>query len=89
MVSQAARCGVRFCAGLEAADGDDLVLRPSDDERAGSMPQDGVGAVERRENTAATQPDKGGEQQLVWQLGWQLDAGIVSGQGKRRSIQIL
>jgi hypothetical protein len=39
--------------------------------------------VERRDNATATQPDKGGAQQL----GWQLCTGIVPGQGKsRRSI---
>jgi hypothetical protein len=36
-----ARCGVRFDAGLEAADRDDLVPRPDPDgEGTGSMPQD-------------------------------------------------
>ncbi len=89
VASQAARCGFR--AGLEAADGDDLILPPCDGEGAGSMPQDCIGAVigavERRDDAPAAQPDKGGEQQLIWQLGRQLDVGIVPGQGKRRSIQ--
>jgi hypothetical protein len=43
--------------------------------------------VERRDDAAAAQPDKGGAQQLVWQLGQQLGTGIVPGQGKSRSIQ--
>jgi hypothetical protein len=47
-------------AGLETADGDDLVPRPDPDgEGAGSTPQNGVGAavgaVERRDDAAAAQ----------------------------------
>ncbi len=39
-------CGIRFCAGLEATDRDDLVPQPNPDgEGAGSTPQDGIGAV--------------------------------------------
>ncbi len=60
-------------------------------ERGPPPPQDGVGAiigvVERQDDTAVMQPDKGGAQQLVWQLGRQLGTGIVPGQGKRRSMQ--
>ncbi len=90
--SRAARRGVRFPAGFEAADGDDLIPRPdSDGEGVGSPPQDGVGAfvglVERWDDAAAAQPDEGGMQQLVWQLSRQLGTGVVPGQGKRRSIQ--
>jgi hypothetical protein len=59
----------------------------------GSSPQDVVGAVvgavERRDNDVAAQPDEGGTQQAVWQLGRQLGTGIVPGQGKSRSIQSL
>ncbi len=93
VASQTARCGVCFRQGLEVADGDDLVLRPDPDgEGAGSLLQDGVGAVvgavERQDNAArCNQPDEVGTQQLVWQLGQQLGTGIVPGQGKRRSIQ--
>ncbi len=43
--------------------------------------------VERRDDVAAVQPDEGGAQQLIWQLGRQLGTGIVAGQGKSRSIQ--
>jgi hypothetical protein len=87
-----ARCGVRFCAGLEVADGDNLVPRPNPDgEGVGSMPQEGVGAVvgavERWDDASAVQPNKAGAQQLVWQLSRQLAIGIVPGQGKSRSIQ--
>jgi hypothetical protein len=38
--------------------------------------------MERWDDTAATQPDKVGAQQFVWQLGRQLDTGIVSGREK-------
>ncbi len=87
-VSRAARCGVPFHAGLEA-DRDDIVQQPDPDvEGGGSTLQDGVGTVERRDNTATTQPDKGGAQQLIWQLGRQLGTGIVPWQRKSRSIQI-
>jgi hypothetical protein len=70
-------CGVTDCqvwrmlpCRPEVADGDDLVPRPNpDDEGAGSPPQDGVGdvvgAVEWKDNAAATKPDKGGAQQFV------------------------
>ncbi len=89
-----ARCGVRFRAGFESADGDDLVPQPDPDgEGVGPLPQDGVGAiigaVERRDNAATMRLDEGGTQQLVWQLGRQLGSGNVPGQGKSRSIQSL
>ncbi len=65
VASWTARYGVRFHAGLEAADEDDLV---PDVEGAGSMPQDGVGAVagavERGDNAATAHPDEGQAQQL-------------------------
>jgi hypothetical protein len=39
-MSRTARCGIHFRAGLEAADGDDLVPQHNPDgEGAGSMPQ--------------------------------------------------
>jgi hypothetical protein len=80
--SRTARHGVH--AGLEAADGDDLVLRPnSDGEGAGFSLQDGLGAiagaVERQDNATAAQPDEGGAQQLClaawpaagnWNCAW-------------------
>ncbi len=74
------------------ADQDDLVPGPDPDgEGAGAMPQDAVGsvvgAVERRYDAPAAQPDEGGAQQPVWQLSQQLDTGIVPRQGKRRSIR--
>jgi hypothetical protein len=65
---QAARLGVRTCAGLEAADGDDLVLGPdSDGEGVGSSVQNCVEAIvewlERWDDAAMTDPDEGrGEQ---------------------------
>jgi hypothetical protein len=56
---RAARLGVRSCASLEAADGDDLVPGPdSDGEGAGSAVQDGVGAiVERLKGSFPNNPD--------------------------------
>jgi hypothetical protein len=88
-VWRAARSGVRIRAGLEAGVRDDLVPRPDPvGEGAGSMPQDGVGAivraVERWDDAAAAQPDEGGTQQLVWQLGRQLGTGIVPAAAGRR-----
>ncbi len=63
--TQADRRGVRGRAGLEAADGDDLVPGPdSDGEGAGPTAQDGVGAVVERlkgwDDAAPTDPDEGG-----------------------------
>jgi hypothetical protein len=74
------------------ADRDVLILQPDPDgEVAGSIPQDGVGAVmgavERRDDATVAQPDKWGLQQLASQLGQQLETGIVSEQRKSRSIQ--
>jgi hypothetical protein len=39
------------------------------------------------DDTAAVQADEGGAQQLVWQLGRQLETGILPGQRKSRNIQ--
>jgi hypothetical protein len=44
--------------------------------------------VERRDNTAAAQPDEGGAHQLVWQLGWQLNAGFGLGKEKRGASKV-
>ncbi len=62
------------CASLEPADGDDLVPGPDlDGEGAGSAAQDGVGAVVERlkgwDDTAPTDPDEGGREEVAWQLG--------------------
>ncbi len=70
---QAARLSVLSHAGLEAAAGDDLSLGPdSDGERAGSVAQNGVGAIvewlERWDDAATTDSDKGGGEELGWQL---------------------
>ncbi len=56
--------GVRNSAGLEAADGDDLVPGPaSDGEGAGSAAQNGIGAVverlERWDDAATMDPHEG------------------------------
>ncbi len=64
------------------ADGDHLVLRPDlDGEGAGAAVQDHVGAVVERLKgwnvTTPTDPDKGGEEQLGWQLAGQVGSRIV------------
>jgi hypothetical protein len=63
-------------AGLEGADGDDLVLGPdSDGEGAGSAAQNGIGAIverlERWDDAAMMDPDEGGREGLSWQLAGQ------------------
>ncbi len=88
----AARCGVSGRAGLEAADGDDLIPGPdSDGEGAGSAAQDGVGAVVERlkgwDDAAPMDPDEGGEEEVAWQLVRQLGARIVPRQRNSRNMQ--
>jgi hypothetical protein len=66
VVTRATRLGVRCHAGLEAADGDDLISLPdSDGEGARAMAQNGVGAiveqVERWDHPAETDPARGAE----------------------------
>jgi hypothetical protein len=87
--TQAASLGIRGRASLEAADGDNLVPGPdSDGEGAGSMVQDGVGAVVERlkgwDDAALTDPDEGRGEELAWQLARQLAARIVPGQRNSR-----
>jgi hypothetical protein len=70
---QAARLGVCGRASLKVAYGDHLNPRPdSDGEGARAGAQDHVGAVvewlEGWNQTAPTDPDKGGGEQLGWQL---------------------
>ncbi len=90
--TRAARRGVRGCASLEAADGNDLAPGPDlDDEGAGSAAQDGIGAVvERlkgRDDAALTDPDEGGGEEVAGQLVLQLDARIVPRQTNSRNMQ--
>jgi hypothetical protein len=90
---RASRCGVRSCASLKAADGDDLVPGPdSDGEGAGSATQNGVGAIIERlkgwDDTAPTDPDEGGREKPSWQLARQLGARIVPGQRNSRKMQV-
>jgi hypothetical protein len=92
VVTQAVRPDFRSHAGLEAADGDELVPGPdSDGEGAGSAAQNGVGAVveqlERWNDAATMNPDEGGGEELCWQLAGELCARIVPSQGKSRNIQ--
>jgi hypothetical protein len=87
--TRAARHGVRGHANLGAAGGDNLVPGPdSDGEGAGSAAQDGVGAVVARlkgwNDAAPTDPDKGGGEEVAWQLVWQLGARIVPRQEHAR-----
>ncbi len=88
----AARRGVRGRASLKAADGNHLVPRPdSDDEGAGTAAQNRVGVVVERlkgwNQAALTDPDKGGGEQLGWQLAGQLGARIVPRQRRSRNMQ--
>ncbi len=89
----AAGRGVSGRASLEVADGDNLVLGPDlDGEGAGSVAQDGVGAVVERlkvwDDAVPTDPDKGGREELAWQLARQLVARILPGQRNSRNMQI-
>jgi hypothetical protein len=89
--TRVARRGIRGCASLEAADSDNLVPGPdSDGEGAGSAAQDGVVAVVERmkgwDDAAPTDPDKGGGEELAWQLVRQ-GARIVPGQRNSRNMQ--
>jgi hypothetical protein len=64
MASQTAWFGIRVHAGLEPADGDDLVSGPdSDGEGAGAVVQDGKGAVggllQGRDDAAVVHPNEG------------------------------
>ncbi len=92
MATQAARRGVRGRASFKAADGDHLVKRPdSDGEGAGTAAQDRVGAVEERlkgwNQATPMDPNKGGGEQLGWQLVGQAGAGIVPRQRRGRNMQ--
>jgi hypothetical protein len=67
------RRGICIRAGLQAADGDDLVPQlDSDGEGAGSPAKDGIGAVvralERGDNVTLVQPYKGGTEEDGRQL---------------------
>jgi hypothetical protein len=88
----AARLDVSSRAGLEVADGNDLIPGPdSDGEGAGSAAQNGVGAViewlKRWNDDATIDPDKGGGEELGWQIAGQLSTRIVPRQRNSRNIQ--
>jgi hypothetical protein len=75
--TRAARLGVCSHAGIEAADGDDLVPGPdSDGEGAGSAAQNGLGAIveplERWDDTATTDSDEGGQREARLAARWAL-----------------
>ncbi len=82
---------VRLRAGLEAADGDNLIQGPNTHgEGAGSPAENSEGAVveglERRDGAVALDPDEACGEELGWQFAGQLGARIVPGQRKSRSI---
>jgi hypothetical protein len=92
--SWAARCGVHSGACLEAAHGNDLLPLPDlESEGAGSLAEDGVGAVverlERGDHAATPDPDEAGAKEISQELAWQLVTRIVPGQRKLKSIQKL
>jgi hypothetical protein len=92
VATQAARHGVRGCASLKAADGDHLITRPdSDSEGVGAAAQDRVGAVVERlkgwNQAVPMDPDKGGGEQLGWQLIGQVGARIVPRHRRGRNMQ--
>jgi hypothetical protein len=86
------KLGVRGLAGLEGADGIDLVPGPnSDGEGVRSAAQNGVGAVvewlKGWNDATMTDPDEGGGEELGWLLAGQLAARIVPRQRNSRNIQ--
>jgi hypothetical protein len=90
-----ARHGVCVRASLQAADGDDLIPRPdSDGEGAGSPVQDSVGAIigalKWGDDAASMQPDKGGVEEVSWQLlRQQVTRIMLARERKSRRIQSL
>ncbi len=92
MMSRTAWGGVRVRAGLQPADGYDLVPGPNlDGEGLGAAAQNGlaavVGLLQGLNDTAAVHPDKGGAEQVPRELLWQLVArGLLARQRKNRSI---
>jgi hypothetical protein len=90
--ARTARLSVCGSAGLQAADGDDLLLGPDlQREGAAAAGDDSVGAVvqlpQRRHGAAAADPDQPGVEELGRQLAGlgQAGTGIVPGQGKSRN----
>ncbi len=91
--SQTARCGICVHASLQAVDRDDLVPQPnSDGEGTGSPVQDSVGAVvralEKRDDAASARPEKGGTEEVSWQLlRHQATRIMLARERKSRNIQ--
>ncbi len=79
-------------AGLELADGDDLVPGlDSYGEGVGAAAQDGVGAMvgllQGQDNAATVNPDEGGAEEVPRKLCWQLaDRVVLARQSKNRGI---
>ncbi len=92
VATQAARRGIRCCASLEAADGNNLILGPNSDGE-GSRPaaQNIIGAdIERLkgwDNAAPMDPDEGGGEEVACQLVQQLGTRIVHRQRNSRNMQ--
>ena len=85
--------GCRVGAGLQTSHADDLVSRPdADGEGSWAARDDGeravVGALERRSDGVAANPDEAGCSKVIWQLVWQVLAGVMPRQGKSRSIYV-
>ncbi len=79
---------------LKAADGDYLVPRPdSNGEGAGAAAQDCVGGVVERlkgwNQAASTDPDKGGGEQLGWQLAGQVVLELCPGKEGAETCKVL
>jgi hypothetical protein len=71
-----------LCAGLELAEGDNLVPGPdSDDEGVGAAVQDGIGTIigplQGYDDAAAVNPDEGGTEEVPRKLLWQQAAQVV------------
>ena len=47
-----------------------------------------MGALERRADGVAANPDEAGGSEVIWQLVWQVLAGVMPRQGKSRSIYV-
>ena len=85
--------GCRVGAGLQTSHADDLVPRPDlDGEGSRAARDDGegavVGALERRTDGVAVNPDEAGGGKVLRQLVWQVLAAVMPRQGKSKSIYV-
>ena len=56
--------------------------------KARAAREDGLGALERRADGVSANPDEAGGDEVIWQLVWQVLAGVMPRQGKSRSIYV-